>query len=105
MTVTSTRVRRSSSRHSGAGTPTPPRLDSNWEIKDHIKVNGRNVERGVEVKIAGHSGRFVFQRYVHNPANGAEWIDVYGGPKGAETIRSFRPSKITTVHRTRKARP
>lgn len=70
-----------------------------------MKVNGRNVEPGVEVKIQGETGRFVFRRHVLNPANGKEWIDVFGGRKGEEQIRSFRPERITTVHRTRKARP
>jgi hypothetical protein len=27
-----------------------------------------------------------------------EWVDVWGGPKGAENCRSFRPDRIKRVH-------
>lgn len=85
--------------------PTPTPTNSHWIISDSVSANGRHVEPGVEVKITGQGSiRFVFKRHVRNPANGAEWIDVFGGPKGSECIRSFRPSSITTVHRLRKAR-
>jgi hypothetical protein len=28
-----------------------------------------------------------------------EWVDVWGGPKGAESLRSFRTNRIATVHK------
>lgn len=78
--------------------------NAHWIVADEMRVNGRVVEPGTEVKISGETGRFVFRRHVTNPANDAEWIDVFGGSKGSEQIRSFRPSRITTVHRLKKAR-
>lgn len=81
------------------------RTDKDWIIRTDLTVNGRNVSPGVEVKIAGQGGtRFAFRRHVTNPANGAEWVDVFGGSKGAECVRSFRPDQITTVHRLVKRR-
>lgn len=79
--------------------------NAHWIVSETVKVNGRIVSPGVEVKVSGEPGRFVFLRHVLNPANNAEWIDVVGGPKGVERTRAFRPHRIVTVHRTRKARP
>lgn len=75
-----------------------------WIVNDTLRVNGRVVEPGTEVKISGEPGRFTFRRHVLNPANGAEWIDVFGGTAKAEQSRSFRPSRIATVHRLTKRR-
>jgi hypothetical protein len=62
-----------------------------------IQINGRNVAAGTELKIIGERGRFRFIRFVTNP-KGAEWIDVWGGPKGAEQWRSFKLEKVKRVH-------
>lgn len=80
-------------------------LNAEWRVSWSLRVNGRQVARGTEVSISREPGRFTFCRHVLNPANGAEWVDVYGGPKGRETSRAFHPSRITTVHRLKKARP
>lgn len=69
----------------------------NWEIKTSIQINNRKVEPGTELKIAGERGRFRFMKYVKTD-KGAEWIDVWGGPKKAEQWRSFRPEQVKTVH-------
>jgi hypothetical protein len=41
-------------------------------------------------------GRFRFVKKVTTLTT--EWIDVWGGPKGAESMRSFRLGQIKTVH-------
>lgn len=74
-----------------------PDLSAEWEKIDNIQVNGRHVVVGTELRIKGQRGRFQFIKYVKTPA-GAEWIDVWGGPKGAEQLRSFRLEDIKTVH-------
>jgi hypothetical protein len=74
-----------------------PRPCDSWEIQTEIQINGRNVTRGTELKIAGERGRFRFIKYVKTE-KGVEWVDVIGGPKGAECWRSFRPEQVKTVH-------
>ena len=76
--------------------PSGPRPNSTWICETEIQVNGRNVSFGTELKIRGVRGRFRFVKKVTTPT--AEWIDVWGGPKGAESMRSFRQEKIKTVH-------
>ena len=68
-----------------------------WTITQEIQVNGRNVSAGTELKISGERGRFRFMRHIQTPA-GVEWIDVWGGPKGAEQWRSFRLVRVKRVH-------
>jgi hypothetical protein len=81
-------------RNSGASEA--PRPNAHWIYKTEIQVNGRNVSAGTELKISGERGRF---RFVHQIDTGeAEWIDVWGGPKGSESMRSFRIEKIKRVH-------
>lgn len=74
-----------------------PRPCDSWEILTEIQINGRNVTRGTELKIAGERGRFRFIKYVKTE-KGIEWVDVIGGPKGCEVWRSFRPEQVKTVH-------
>lgn len=76
--------------------PPVARPNDNWVQEYEITVNGRSVARDTELKISGERGRFRFIKYVKNGE--AEWVDVWGGPKGAEAIRSFRPNRIKTVH-------
>lgn len=73
-----------------------------WRSADVYRANGREIVVGTELTISG-AGRFRFLRYVVT-VSGVEWIDVYGGKKGHETIRSFRPERIKTVHRNRRMR-
>jgi hypothetical protein len=77
--------------------PATPRPNDSWEYKTEIQINGRNVLAGTELKIIGERGRFRFIRFVRN-SNGAEWIDVWGGPKGADQWRSFKLDKVKRVH-------
>jgi len=73
-----------------------PRADAHWIVKTEIQINGRNVVPGTELKIAGERGRFRFIKHVDTGE--AVWIDVWGGTKGSENWRSFRPDRVKTVH-------
>lgn len=76
---------------------TTPDLSAEWEKIESIQVNGRHITVGTELKIKGQRGRFRFLKYVKTP-QGAEWVDVWGGPKNCEQWRSFRLEDIKTVH-------
>lgn len=67
-----------------------------WEVSYEMQINGRYVEPGTELKIAGARGRFRFIKHVLTST--AEWIDVWGGPKHAEQWRSFRTDRVKRVH-------
>jgi hypothetical protein len=67
-----------------------------WTYTTEIQINGRNVTRGTELKIAGERGRFRFMQLVNSGK--FEWVDVWGGPKGAENWRSFSLEKVKRVH-------
>ncbi len=76
---------------------TGPRPNDSWVYKTEIQINGRNVSPGTELKISGERGRFRFVKHVTNH-NGVEWIDVWGGPKGADCMRSFYIERVKRVH-------
>lgn len=66
--------------------------------------NGRVIEHGEEIKIAGEHGcKFKFLEFVRNNENGAEWIDCFelrqGVPSG---WRSFRPDRIKPLPKKRR---
>lgn len=67
-----------------------------WEVSYEMQINGRNVEPGTELKIAGERGRFRFIKYVTTPT--AEWVDVWGGTKHAPAWRSFKLDRVRRVH-------
>lgn len=73
-------------------------MNPSWTISSTARVRGRILTPGTEVSIRGERGRFRFVKHVHNSVTGTEWIDVYGGVKGHETLRSFRPAKVRVVH-------
>lgn len=73
-----------------------PRADADWVVTTYIQIHGRNVGPGTELKISGERGRFRFIKHVNTGET--EWIDVWGGPKGSENWRSFRPDRVKTVH-------
>lgn len=83
------------SRRRAAALPLPP----DWEEREETTINGRTVEPGTELSIRGARGRFRFLKHVTRPERGLEWIECWGGPKGCETQRSFRPEQVRTVHR------
>ena len=67
--------------------------------------------RGDIVKISGEVGTFVIVEEVLNVANGAEWVQLYGGPgydpQGSRGSRFVRPDTIrsATPAEARKAFP
>lgn len=77
--------------------PSVPCPNADWIYVVEIQINGRNVSAGTELKITGERGRYRFIRQVTTD-KGAEWIDVWGGPKGSEQWRSFRLDKVGRVH-------
>ena len=77
--------------------PQAPRPCDSWEILTEMQINGRHVIKGTELKISNERGRFRFIKYVKTQT-GAEWVDVVGGPKGAECWRSFSLDRVKTVH-------
>lgn len=80
-------------------------MNPNWTVTAHARVNGRVLVPGRELTIRGERGRFRFVKHVRNDATGREWIDVYGGVKGHETLRSFRPERIRAVANRATMRP
>jgi len=84
-----------------SGAPSAPRTDR--VVETEWQYNGRHVEPGVELSVKGERGRFRFVAHVLTD-KGEEWIDCYGGPDNREAFRSFRPERITTVHRTTRSR-
>jgi hypothetical protein len=77
--------------------PSAPKPNAEWEYTTELQINGRNVTAGTELKITGERGRFRFIRVVKTP-EGKEWLDVWGGAKGSEQWRSFRPDRVRRVH-------
>lgn len=64
-------------------------------------LNGRRVTKGTELSVRGARGRYRFVKLVTTDA-GIIWLDVWGGPRHHETMRSFRPDRVKTVHRIAK---
>jgi hypothetical protein len=81
-----------------------PNISAHWERNDTYEANGRKIVKGTELTISGERGRFRFMQHVHNPDNGAEWIDCVGGKRGVKEFRAFRPDRIKTVHYKNKLR-
>lgn len=76
-------------------------LPPDWHEHDHAEANGRHITPGTEVSIRGERGRFRFLKRVTRDS-GAEWLDFWGGPKGAEAWRSFSADRVKRVHRINK---
>lgn len=80
---------------------TTPKANAHWVITEELTINSRRVVRGTELKIKNERGRFRFLKHVN--ADGKEWIDVYGGLKGHEMLRSFPIERVMRVHRDRQS--
>lgn len=76
-------------------------LPSDWIEHETATINGRTLTRGTELSVRGARGRYRFLKHVERPERGIEWIETWGGPKGCETQRSFRPEQVRTVHRVK----
>lgn len=74
-------------------------LPAHWRVADTVKVNGRFLTPGTEVRIAGERGRFRFERFVESERT--TWIDVrtHDG-----RFRAFDPARVRTVHLTKRMR-
>ena len=76
--------------------PIVPGPNAEWEYVTELQSNGRHVTPGTELKIQGERGRFRFVKLVRN--GDLEWIDVWGGLKKSESMRSFRLDRVKRVH-------
>lgn len=90
-------------------------------VEREMTANGRHiVGKQTEVSITGEAGRFIFVQRVtaiHEQTGEAtlagvtfpvyrasSWIDVFGGKRNKEKMRSFEPGRIRTVHRLKRTR-
>lgn len=73
-------------------------LPPDWSEFDYATVNGRRLAPGTEVSVRGERGRFRFLKRVVRD-DGREWLDFWGGPKGAPQWRSFPADRVRRVHR------
>jgi hypothetical protein len=80
-------------------------VPAHWQVAEVARVRGQVLTPGRELKVKGERGTFRFVRHVTNTRTGAEWIDVYGGAAGHETMRAFYADKVTRVSRSRRMRP
>jgi len=75
-------------------------VPEHWQISTEMRINGRVVVPGVEVRVTGQRGRFRFESHTRTPT--AEWITVRDADG---RWRSFTPAAVRTVHRTQRMRP
>jgi len=52
---------------------------------------------GAPVKVSGERGRWEFRHHCVNTDTGSEWVDVFGGVPGTETLRAFKPDRVSLV--------
>jgi hypothetical protein len=52
---------------------------------------------GAPVKIVGERGRWSFRHHCVNTDTGSEWLDVFGGEPGTETLRAFRIDRVVLI--------
>lgn len=75
---------------------------AHWAVTEEYTLpRGKVIHRGDELSILGEPGRFKFLRHIMTD-RGVEWVDVIGGPRKIREWRSFRPSRIGTVHRIKR---
>lgn len=93
-------LRRKQSRYPGNPWPDSWRVSTTWELpRTAGTARGiRTLEsRKHEVAIKGHpSTWYIFDRYVYNTDNGAEWVDAFAMHPHAH-FTSFRPGEIIKV--------
>lgn len=53
--------------------------------------------KGDRVDIAGEIGSWHFVAHCTNLDTGSEWLDVYGGVPGTETVRAFHADRVRQV--------
>lgn len=80
--------------------PARPHYETGWELSEEYQLaDGRTLVAGKVVSISGERGRFRFTRAVRRP-DGVEWLDFLGGVSGYTRMRSFRPDRVKTIHRS-----
>lgn len=72
-------------------------------------ANWEAFSKDAPVKVTGTTrSKWRFVCHCRNRETGSEWIDVYGGPSGHQSIRSFRLDQVILivpkVRRPRKAK-
>lgn len=69
-----------------------------------MMVNGFTINQGDIIKIVGeHGKKFRFLNLVHNPKNGATWVDCIQLEKGVSCgWRSFYPDRVKRIPVRRK---
>lgn len=92
--------RRRQSKYVGNPWPDSWQVRFSWTLPDGVgTVRGiRELEtRKHEVALKGHPGTwYIFERYVYNTDNDAEWVDAFAMHPHAH-FTSFRPSEIIKV--------
>lgn len=73
-----------------------------WSVSLELNRPGLGkITVGTELRIHGQVGQvFRFMRHVSSPRG--EWVDVYGGsrdPNGIRSVRSFPPERIAQTYR------
>lgn len=68
-------------------------LPEHWQREHHLRVHGRHVYPGTELRITGQRGRFRFESVTRTPR--AVWVDVRDKDG---RWRSFSVQQIRTVH-------
>jgi hypothetical protein len=71
-------------------------------LVEHLEWNG--LHSGDPVKVREARGVFTFRAFVINEANGAEWVEVFGGKRQHEKQRYFAPARIQPVRKSRRSR-
>lgn len=63
-----------------------------------------DLTKGAPVKITGESGSWRFLCHCVNVDTGSEWLDVFGGTSGAETLRAFKAERVTLIRPKQRGR-
>ncbi|ASR85277.1 hypothetical protein I5H06_gp27 [Mycobacterium phage SirPhilip] len=71
--------------------------------RPEVVVNGKVLEPGAEVSIAGERGRFRFVKSART-STGRITCDFIGPDDNTKCWRSFYPERIKTVHRLQRTR-
>lgn len=53
--------------------------------------------KGDHVEVVGEIGSWSFLYHCTNTDTGSEWLDVYGGVPGTETVRAFHADRVKAV--------
>ena len=57
--------------------------------------------KGDAVRVQGERGEWEFRSHCVNTQTGSEWLDVFGGEPGYETLRAFRIDRVRPAPKRR----